>query len=130
MLPLLNQRLLHFCAILFLATGLGSAAWDSAGKDAPDNFPRVLSADLPREARETLQLIRRGGPFPYSRDGVVFSNREKMLPSQPRGYYHEYTVKTPGAKNRGARRIVCGGSAHLTCYYSDDHYQSFRQIKE
>ncbi len=88
----------------------------------------VRVAELPREARETLQLIRQGGPFPYPRDGVVFSNRERQLPYHPRGYYHEYTVKTPGVRNRGARRIVCGMVSE--CYYSDDHYQSFRRIQE
>ena len=86
-----------------------------------------LSA-LPLEAKETLRLIRQGGPFPYPRDGVVFGNYEKRLPKKQRGYYHEYTVKTPGARNRGARRIVCGQPAE--CYYSDDHYQSFKLIRE
>jgi len=73
-------------------------------------FPLVVLADMPREARETLSLVRKGGPFPYSQDGVVFSNRERALFKQPRGYYHEYTVKTPGTRTRGARRIVCGGN--------------------
>ncbi len=81
---------------------------------------------LPLEAREALRLIRQGGPFPYARDGVVFGNREHRLPSRPRGHYHEYTVKTPGAHDRGPRRIVCG--AWPECYYSDDHYRSFRRI--
>lgn len=86
---------------------------------------------LPAEARATLAHIRAGGPFPYERDGVVFGNRERILPPRSRGYYHEYTVPTPGVKSRGARRIVCGGdSATLAeCYYSDDHYQSFRRIR-
>ena len=86
---------------------------------------------LPAQARATLDRIRSGGPFPYPRDGVVFGNRERILPAQPRGYYHEYTVPTPGARTRGARRIVCGGNpAMLTeCYYSDDHYQTFRRIR-
>jgi ribonuclease T1 len=125
----------------------------------------VAVAELPPEARETWQLIKQGGPFPYPRDGVVFGNYEHALPQQARGYYHEYTVKTPGAHNRGARRIVCGavpaggrpmgspvrgtppdtrppgglGAAPLLrsdpfalpeCYYTDDHYQSFRRIRE
>jgi ribonuclease T1 len=91
----------------------------------------VAVAALPVEARATLELIRAGGPFSYPRDGVVFSNRERLLPAKPRGYYHEYTVPTPGAKTRGARRVVCGGAvATLSeCYYSDDHYQSFRKIQ-
>jgi ribonuclease T1 len=83
---------------------------------------------LPVEARDTFHLIKQGGPFPYPRDGVVFGNREHQLPQQSRGYYHEYTVKTPGAHNRGARRIVCGVVPE--CYYTDDHYQSFKRIKE
>ena len=85
-------------------------------------------AELPPEARETLQLIKRGGPSPYPRDGVVFSNYEHVLPQRSRGYYHEYTVKTPGAHNRGARRIVCGIVPE--CYYTDDHYRSFHRIRE
>ncbi len=88
----------------------------------------VPAAELPPEARDTLQLIKRNGPFPYPRDGVVFGNYEHSLPPQPRGYYHEYTVKTPGAHNRGARRIVCGVAPE--CYYSDDHYRSFHRIRE
>ena len=88
----------------------------------------VLSSQLPAEARETIALIRRGGPFPYERDGIVFGNFEKRLPAQPRGYYREYTVRTPGVKNRGARRIVAGRGGEL--YYTDDHYGSFRRIKE
>ena len=94
--------------------------------------PVVTLIDLPKEARDVDAAIRRGGPFKYERDGVVFGNVEKLLPVKPRGYYHEYTVPTPGAKNRGARRIVCGGvkTAPEACYYSDDHYQSFRRIRE
>lgn len=88
----------------------------------------VSLAGLPVEARDTFRLIKQGGPFPYPRDGVMFGNREHLLPKQPRGYYHEYTVKTPGAHNRGARRIVCGVVPE--CYFTDDHYQSFKRIKE
>lgn len=83
---------------------------------------------LPLEARETLERIRAGGPFPYPQDGRVFSNRERLLPSKARGYYREYTVHTPGARDRGARRIVAGGSGEY--YYTDDHYRSFRRIRE
>ena len=95
--------------------------------------PTSRSPTLPREAQEVYALIRKGGPFRYDRDGVVFGNREKLLPAKPRGYYHEYTVRTPGAKNRGARRIVCGGpatDARTRAIYTDDHYQSFRRIRE
>jgi ribonuclease T1 len=83
---------------------------------------------LPAEARDTLQLIKRGGPFPYARDGIAFQNRERILPAQPRSYYREYTVKTPGVSHRGARRIVCGVVPE--CYYTADHYRSFKRIKE
>jgi ribonuclease T1 len=81
---------------------------------------------LPPEARETLALIKAGGPFPYARDGAVFGNREGLLPRRSRGYYREYTVRTPGARDRGARRIVAGHDGEL--YYSDDHYRTFRRI--
>jgi ribonuclease T1 len=86
--------------------------------------------DLPRQGRETLDLIATGGPFVSNRDGISFSNRERVLPKAQRGYYREYTVRTPGVKNRGARRIVCGGDQRAleACYYSDDHYQSFKCI--
>ncbi|HEX4859223.1 MAG TPA: ribonuclease domain-containing protein [Usitatibacteraceae bacterium] len=91
----------------------------------------IAASELPREGRDTLALIRKGGPFPYpAKDGSVFSNREKALPKQPRGHYREYTVKTPGSRDRGARRIVCGGKAQAECYYTDDHYRTFKLIKE
>jgi ribonuclease T1 len=94
-----------------------------------DVAPTLVSvAGLPSEARYTLRLIKQHGPFLFPRDGVVFSNYEHRLPQQPRGYYHEYTVKTPGGRNRGARRIVCGPLPE--CYYSGDHYQTFQRIKE
>lgn len=89
------------------------------------------ATDLPPEAHTTLRLIKQGGPFPYERDGVVFGNYERRLPDQPRGYYHEYTVPTPGERTRGARRIVCGGEPPPgTCYYTSDHYNSFRRIQQ
>ena len=96
-----------------------------------DSLPEVAIAELPREARELRAQIDKGGPFHYSRDGVVFGNRERILPAKPRGYYHEYTVRTPGARDRGARRMVCGGpkTEPDVCYYSDDHYQTFRRIR-
>jgi ribonuclease T1 len=110
------------CAVLLLLPLAGGA------REPPS---AVAVSALPAEARATLDLIRRGGPFPNPRDGVVFGNRERILPAQARGYYREYTVPTPGVKTRGARRIVCGGAvATLSeCYYSDDHYQSFRNIQ-
>ena len=96
----------------------------------------ICAEQLPAEARETLALIKRGGPFPYHKDGVVFGNREHRLPSQPPDYYTEYTVKTPRQRDRGARRIVAGRgaardpSASGEYYYTDDHYNSFRRICE
>jgi ribonuclease T1 len=93
--------------------------------------PTVWVTDLPREGQETYQLIRKGGPFPYEKDGTVFGNRERLLPRQARGFYREYTVRTPGVKHRGARRIVCGGlipQNPQTCYFTSDHYASFRVI--
>jgi ribonuclease T1 len=96
------------------------------------NNVEVDVAKLPTEARVVLVRVRAGGPFPFERDGVVFGNRERLLPVHKRGYYHEYTVETPGAHNRAARRIVCGGpkQAPAVCYYTDDHYASFRRIRE
>lgn len=92
----------------------------------------VFVSELPPEARHTLQLIRQGGPFPYEKDGVVFGNYERLLPKQNRGYYREFTVKTPGVRNRGARRIVTGGELNSPreLYYTEDHYASFRRIQE
>ncbi|BCT94088.1 ribonuclease [Lysobacter helvus] len=105
------------------ATG-GVAVADSAAVDtAPRSAPAL---DLPPEALHTLQLIARGGPFPHRQDGQVFGNRERLLPPKPRGYYHEYTVETPGAGNRGTRRIITGGQPVEAWYYTDDHYASFR----
>jgi ribonuclease T1 len=104
-----------------------TAARESGGATAGGSIP--LQA-LPSQGRETYQLIHRGGPFPYEKDGAIFGNRERILPGQKRGYYREYTVKTPGERDRGARRIVCGGAATLpdVCYYTADHYDSFRRI--
>ena len=120
-------RLPSFASVL-LAAAFGSGI--AVAQPAPAR--EVTLAELPREARDTLALIRAGGPFPYERDGVRFGNRERLLPPKPRDYYREYTVKTPGAAHRGARRIVCGGSAHApdTCWYTADHYQSFARIRE
>ena len=90
---------------------------------------RVVAIDeLPAEAKHTLALIKKGGPFPYQKDGATFGNFEKRLPAHQRGYYKEYTVKTPGSKDRGARRIIAGGDGEF--FYTDDHYNSFRRIKE
>ena len=88
----------------------------------------VRLGELPPEARQTLALIKAGGPFPYARDGAVFGNREGRLPRHERGYYREYTVKTPGERTRGARRIVWGAGGEF--YFTDDHYNHFRRIRE
>lgn len=92
----------------------------------PAPLGNIAAERLPQEARATLALIRTGGPFPYPRDGVLFSNRERLLPSRPRGYYREYTVPTPGSRDRGARRIVAGQPAEY--YWTADHYRSFARI--
>lgn len=84
---------------------------------------------LPPEAVQTLRLIERGGPYPHRQDDGVFQNRERLLPDRPRGYYREYTVRTPGARDRGARRIVTGGNPPEVFYYTEDHYRSFREIE-
>lgn len=102
--------------------GLERKSGTSAGDDA-------LPAFLPTEAHETLRLIARGGPFPHPQDGSVFGNRERRLPEKPRGYYHEYTVDTPGLSHRGARRIISGGQPPVVYYYTDDHYDSFRSFQ-
>jgi ribonuclease T1 len=83
---------------------------------------------LPREAIETMQLIERGGPYPHRQDDGVFGNREGRLPRQSRGYYREYTVETPGSRDRGARRIIAGGRPQSEFFYTDDHYRSFRRF--
>ena len=93
-----------------------------------DDPAPALPDFLPTEAHRTLALIRRGGPFPHRRDGSVFGNREGHLPRQPRGWYREYTVETPGLDHRGARRIVTGGDPPREWYYTDDHYDSFRRF--
>ncbi|HXE21606.1 MAG TPA: ribonuclease [Rhodoferax sp.] len=120
-------------ALIFLAAMLFGTSLVQARQSLPANDLATISvAELPRQGRETYQLIRQGGPFPYDKDGVVFGNRERQLPPQARGYYHEYTVRTPRARNRGARRIVCGGRVQVpdVCYYTGDHYVSFRRIVE
>ena len=93
--------------------------------DASARYPSFL----PPEAVSTLQAIERGGPFPYDRDGTVFQNRERRLPEQPHGYYREYTVVTPGSRDRGARRIVAGGQPPEVYYYTEDHYRTFSPVE-
>jgi ribonuclease T1 len=116
-------------AAILLAWALAAGALPAfAQKAAPATAAEVGVAELPVEARQALALIHKGGPFPYARDGITFGNREGQLPRQKRGYYHEYTVKTPGERTRGARRIITGSGGEI--YYTDDHYNHFRRIRE
>ena len=151
------RSLNRIAALALLAALLAPPPASARNENAPAN--EIAVAALPREAQQTLQSIKRGGPFgferdgvvfgnyerrlparqtydlilaggpfPYPKDGAVFGNREGLLPQHARGYYREYTVPTPGVRNRGARRIVAGANAEY--YYSDDHYRSFRRIRE
>jgi ribonuclease T1 len=115
-----------------LASLSGPSMVHARSSGQADSQATVSAAELPRQGRETYQLIMQGGPFPFDKDGSVFGNRERLLPPYRRGYYREYTVKTPGSRDRGARRIVCGGQPRTpdACYYTADHYASFRKIVE
>jgi guanyl-specific ribonuclease Sa len=123
--------------LLLIVVALAFAGWLQAPSvPSPGSPPRVveredarLPAFLPPEAHHTLALIARGGPFPHRQDGSVFQNRERRLPQQPRGHYREYTVRTPGERTRGARRIVTGGDPPSEFWYTDDHYRSFRRFE-
>ena len=114
-------------AVVLAPAGVGARQW----QDTPVSSPIAL-AELPKEGRATYALIHEGGPFPHDKDGSVFGNRERQLPAKKRGYYREYTVRTPGVAHRGARRIVCGGAKRMpdACYYTSDHYTSFREIRQ
>ena len=125
-------------AIIVGAAFVLSPSLADARRSAPESadstaaMATVTLSELPREGRSTYTLILRGGPFAHDKDGTVFGNRERILPRQSRGYYREYTVRTPGSRDRGARRIVCGGEPQQpdACYYTSDHYSSFRKIIE
>lgn len=117
-----------------LALSMGGLPASAVARDATGmavSAGTIRAAELPNEAQRTLALIEQGGPFPYAKDGTTFGNYERRLPAQRRGYYHEYTVKTRGARNRGARRIICGGDQQAAndCYYTEDHYNSFQRIQ-
>lgn len=132
------------CAALVGAVGCGgkkpapavasaSAELSAAPSAAPTAVPgwakgmaTVRAGALPRQARDVLALIDKGGPYQYRQDGTVFGNFEKVLPKQKRGYYHEYTVRTPGERDRGARRIVTGEGGEF--FYTDDHYDTFKAV--
>lgn len=134
--------LLSFAVLLLVACGTGVQPEASSGVVAAEpalsgeasqarnslRSDEIAVADLPAEARHTLLLIKKGGPFPYARDGSVFGNREGLLPARPSAYYHEYTVKTPGARDRGARRIIAGKDGEH--FYTQDHYGTFKRIRE
>jgi ribonuclease T1 len=111
-------------------TGTGRSASHAPAASASPGWAKgmatVQASALPAEARQTLALIDKGGPYPYARDGIVFGNVEGHLPKHQRGYYHEFTVKTPGSRDRGARRIITGKAGEI--YYTDDHYNSFRAV--
>ena len=112
--------------IVAVSTGVVQAKTTAAA----DKLATISVAELPAQGAQTYALIAQGGPFPYEKDGVVFGNRERLLPISNRGYYREYTVATPGVRHRGTRRIVCGGKPREpdACYYTADHYASFRRI--
>jgi len=124
----MKRLVIAFCALL----ALNGAAFARG----PAPIVDISLAALPAEAHVVLARIKAGGPFAYARDGSVFGNREKLLPARSRGYYREYTVQTPGARDRGARRIVAGAGtagdvrSSGEYYYSDDHYNSFRRIRD
>ncbi len=111
--------------------GLAQAKGPSGEATATPQISTMTVSQLPPQGQAMMVLIYQGGPFRYDKDGTVFGNRERILPGQNRGYYREYTVKTPSERSRGARRIVCGGLKSIApeaCYYTDDHYASFRKI--
>jgi ribonuclease T1 len=132
------MRTLIAALTLVTATTLGSTAYAVPAPEltysapATTALPTCALSSLPSQAADTLDLVHSGGPFPYPQDGTVFQNREGILPDESSGYYHEYTVKTPGSDDRGARRLVGGGATTTPAYiyYTDDHYASFCEVDE
>lgn len=124
---MLRLKWIVLAAMLWLPAGAQAHTYHAA-QSAHADLTIISVAELPPQARDTLRAIKDGGPFAYPRDGVVFSNFERILPKRPRGYYHEYTVKTPGTHSRGARRIISGVTGEY--YYTADHYQHFKRILE
>lgn len=113
--------------VLFVRSNTDTTPGSRAGVSTPvSGLPTVQVQQLPKEAHATLELIDKGGPFPYRQDGTIFRNQENLLPRQATGYYREYTVKTPGSSDRGARRLVAGQDGDI--YYTADHYETFRQV--
>ncbi|MGQ2979529.1 MAG: ribonuclease domain-containing protein [Polaromonas sp.] len=124
-------RLALTVMLTVLGTGFSPAVVQAKGPVTDSRTGTVVFDELPVQGRKVVKLIYQGGPFRYDKDGSVFGNREKLLPASNRSYYREYTVQTPGERSRGARRIVCGGFVPTmpdACYYTDDHYASFRRI--
>lgn len=115
---------------LLLSATLSSGFLQARTAAPVDSMATISVAELPVQGAQTYALIAQGGPFPYEKDGTIFFNRERLLPINNRGYYREYTVRTPGVSHRGKRRIVCGGKPRVpdVCYYTADHYASFRRI--
>ena len=125
-----SSALAGFLASLLVGALVGTSV---QARGPADQLGSVTLSALPAEARTTHRLILAGGPFPYSKDGTVFGNRERLLPRARRGFYREYTVRTPGSRDRGVRRIVCGGERPTTpeaCFYTADHYASFKLIAQ
>jgi ribonuclease T1 len=117
--------------LMLMALGVGAQAREWIGTRADRSAQETIAlAELPVQGQRTYGAILNGGPFRYEKDGSVFGNRERLLPRERRGHYREYTVETPGSRDRGARRIVCGGerTAPSVCWYTADHYASFRRI--
>ncbi|MGJ5750187.1 ribonuclease domain-containing protein [Streptomyces puniciscabiei] len=129
LLPAVAGLLALVLAVLLAGCSSGPSGASAAAVSTPawaHGMATVRESRLPAEARQTLALIDKGGPYPYPRDGVVFGNFERRLPKHQRGYYHEYTVRTPGSRDRGPRRIITGRGGEI--YYTDDHYNSFRAV--
>lgn len=116
---------------LLIVLGFSSQEVNAKQAVAGDGLASIKVAELPQQGQQTYERIHQGGPFPYDKDGTVFGNRERLLPAATRGFYREYTVKTPGSRDRGAKRIVCGGQPKKpeSCFYTADHYSSFRRIQ-
>ncbi len=128
--PMHNLMLITVLVLAALFSQDGLKEFFTTGKTGQTPIDNSQSVDLrQQELEHTLALIQRGGPYPYEQDDGTFFNRERHLPEKPRGYYREYTVKTPGERTRGARRIVAGGQPPEVYYYTEDHYRSFRRIE-
>ena len=128
--PSVSKFALAGLVLAALSTGVQGREWFGGSDKSAAPAGSIALAELPAQGRRTYEAILNGGPFRHEKDGSVFGNRERLLPREPRGHYREYTVDTPGSRDRGARRIVCGGerTAPVACWYTADHYASFRRI--